>query len=201
VTSAPAPAGAASRFADRYVLSDLLGTLSSRTSAAASGTAAGVSAALAAATVGKRARSAGDAGLAAQADALVHRLVELAAEDADAHDAARRALDEPRSVEGARDFQLGTVLHRAADVPLQIAEAAADVVMLAEATAEVAVASDRPDTTAAALLAAAAARAAAHLVVVNLAARTGDARELRAKAAVEAAARGAAALEGEGARG
>lgn len=201
MTSAPAPAGAVSRFADRYVLSDLLATLSSRTSAAASGTAAAVSAALAAATVGKRARSAGDAGLAAQADALAHRLVGLAAEDADAHEAARRALDEPRSVEGARDFQLGTVLRRAADVPLQIAEAAADVVLLAEATADVSAANDRPDTTAAAVIAAAAARAAAHLVVVNLTARAGDERAVRAKTAVEAAARGAAALEGEAGRG
>ena len=187
MTSAHASAVAASRFADRYGLTGLLSSLASRASAPAAGSAAAASAALAAALVAKIARGSDQPGIAAQADALAARLTELAAEDADAFEAATLALAEPRGDSDGRDFRLGTALHRAADVPLRIAEAAADVVTLAGSIASLAPPGERGDATGAALLAAGATRAAAHLVTINLTARPGDKRDARARGAVESA--------------
>ncbi|HST16395.1 MAG TPA: cyclodeaminase/cyclohydrolase family protein [Gaiellaceae bacterium] len=192
---------AASRFADRYGLTGLLATLSSRASAPAAGSAAAAAAALAAALVAKIARGADEIGIAAQADALAARLTDLAAEDADAFEAATLALAEPRGSSGGRDHVLGTTLQRAADVPLRIAEAAADVVTLAAGLAALASPGERGDPTGAALLAAGATRAAAHLVTINLTSRPGDKRDARAKAAVQSVDRDVETLGTDAARG
>jgi formiminotetrahydrofolate cyclodeaminase len=201
VTSTSASDVAASRFADRYGLTGLLSSLSSRSSAPAAGSAAAVSAALSAALVAKIARGTDEIGLAAQADALAARLTELAAEDADAFEAATHALAEPRDPSGARDYLLGTALQHAADVPLRIAEAGADVVTLAASIASLAAPGERADATGAALLAAGATRAAAHLITINLVSRPGDERDARARAAVEAVDRLAEALTNDAANG
>jgi formiminotetrahydrofolate cyclodeaminase len=195
VTRAPVPStAAASRFGDRFGLAAFVELLSSPTETPASGSAAAAAAALAAALVANVARSASDPGTAAQADALSSRLTALTAEDADAFEAALRALEQPGDGSETHDYLLGTMLRRAADVPLQIAEAAGDVALLAGAVAEIAPAGQRADVVGAALLAEGAARAAAHLVDVNLASRPGDERHVRAHDAVAAAAATTAAL-------
>lgn len=185
-----------SRFGDRFGLASFVESLSSPTETPASGSAAAAAGALAAALVANVAHSAADPGIAAQADALAARLTAMAAEDADAYEAALRALEQPGDGSETRDFLLGTMLRRAADVPLQIAEGAGDVAMLASAIAEVAPAGQHADIVGAALIAEGAARAAAHLVDINLASRSGDERHLRARDAVAAAAAAVTALGG-----
>ena len=185
-----------SRFGDRFGLASFVESLSSPTETPASGSAAAAAGALAAALVANVAHSAADPGIAAQADALAARLTAMAAEDADAYEAALRALEQPGDGSETHDFLLGTMLRRAADVPLQIAEGAGDVAMLASAIAEVAPAGQRADLVGAALLAEGAARAAAHLVDINLASRSGDERHLRAHDAVAAAAAAVTGLGG-----
>jgi formiminotetrahydrofolate cyclodeaminase len=198
VTPASVSSSAAtSRFGDRFGLAAFIESLSSPTETPASGSAAAAAAALAAALVANVARSASDPGTAAQADALAARLTALTAEDADAFEAAVRALEEPADGSETHDFLLGTLLRRAADVPLQIAEAAGDVALLAHAIAELAPAGQRADAVGAALLAEGAARAAAHLVDINLASRPGDERHARAHDAVSAASSSVGALVGE----
>ncbi len=107
-------------------------------------------------------------------------------------------MEQPGDGSETHDYLLGTMLRRAADVPLQIAEAAGDVALLAGAVAEIAPAAQRADVVGAALLAEGAARAAAHLVDVNLASRPGDERHVRAHDAVAAAAATTTALVGNG---
>ena len=197
MTPASLPSSAAtSRFADRFGLASFVESLSSPTETPASGSAAAAAAALAAALVANVAHSAADPGTAAQADALAARLTVLTAEDADAYEAALRALERPGDGSETHDFLLGTMLRRAADVPLQIAEGAGDVALLASTIAEDAPAGQRADLVGAALIAEGAARAAAHLVDINLASRSGDERHLRAKDAVVAAAAAVTALGG-----
>jgi formiminotetrahydrofolate cyclodeaminase len=144
--------------------------------------------AAAASIVCAAARDAGDGTAAAQAVALRARLERLAAEDADALAAARSALasvaEGPPS--DARDFELGRTLERAAAVPLEIAEASADVAALARDLAERIDPSLAPDLEAAARLASGVARAAAHLVEVNLVVGQADERAARARAAAAA---------------
>ena len=129
------------------------------------------------------------AGVAAQARALRGRLVRLAADDTIAYATVLSAL---RAADGTaeRDFDLGRALIGAAEVPLQIAEAAADVAELAALAATEGKGTLRPDAAAAAALAEASARASAHLVDVNLATVAGDDRSGRVAelaAAAEAA--------------
>lgn len=187
---------ASSRFGDRFGLAAFVGSLSSPTETPASGSAAAATGALAAALVANVAFAAHDPGTAAQAEALAGRLTALAADDADAYDAAVRALDRPGDGSETHDFLLGTMLRRAADVPLQIAEAAGDVAVLAAATAAIAPAGQRADAVGAARIAEGAARAAAHLVEINLVARPGDERQIRAREAVAAAVAANVALDG-----
>ena len=77
-----------------------------------------------------------------------------------------RACAEAETAEARRD--LGTLLERAAQIPLDIAESAVDVASLAAVVAERGDQALRADAVAAALLAQGAARAAATLVEVNL---------------------------------
>lgn len=135
------------------------------------------------------------AGAAAQAACLRARVAPLAPLDAEAYEAALEAFARPDDGRD-RDAELGRKLSRAAEVPLRVAEAAADVAELAAIAAERGDHRRRPDAVAAALLAAAAARAAAHLVAVNLAALPGDDRVERAEAAAAAAAAAASRAAG-----
>jgi methenyltetrahydrofolate cyclohydrolase len=147
--------------------------LSSSEAVPASGWAAGVSAALGAALLAKAAaRSEGwreAAGARAQALDLRDRLLALAARDARAYESALAALER-------RHSGLARALAAAADVPLALAETAADVALLAAEATERADGHSRADAAAAASLAAGAARAAAKLVAVNLATVAGDER-------------------------
>ena len=172
---------------------DLLADLAGEAPAPASGSAAALVGALAAALVAKAARNSrawDDAGGAiAQAELLRSRLEELVQADSDAYEAALAALHLPHELAARdRNILLGTTLARAADVPLAIASAAADVSALADHVATSCEPGVRPDAVAAAALAAGAASGAAHLVRVNLATTGDDERAGRADAAASAAA-------------
>jgi formiminotetrahydrofolate cyclodeaminase len=141
--------------------------------------------------VARRSRSSWDgaAGAAAQAQALERRAVSLVDSDARVWADALAALESPGE-------ELEAKLGRAADVPLQIGELAADVASLASLAAERCDGTYRGDAATAAVLADAAARAAEKLVAVNLSIGPGDERRTRARAsAVAAAASAARALD------
>jgi formiminotetrahydrofolate cyclodeaminase len=132
-------------------------------------------------------------GAAAQASALQARVARLAPLDAAAYQAVLDAFARPPDGSPSpRDWELGRKLGHAAEVPLRVAEAAADVAELAALAAERGDPRRRPDAVAAALLAEAGARAAAHLVAVNLASAPGDGRVERAERAASAASAAAA---------
>lgn len=142
------------------------------------GTAAAVSAAMAAALVTMVARGSGSwpdgAGIAAQAKALRARLTALGEDDASAFGHVLVTMRERTGTPEQRDFALGAALVNAAEVPLQIGEAAADVAELAAIAAVEGAPHLRPDAAAAAAMAEAAVRAATHLVEINLAVVPGD---------------------------
>ena len=167
--------------ADAFELAELI---SSADAVPASGWVAGVSASFAAALIAKAAsRSDGwsdSAGARAQAIDLRDRLLSLAAQDARAYEAALAALERG-------DSTIAPALFVAAEVPLALAEAAADVALLAADATERADGASRADAAAAAALAAGAARAAAKLVEINLSTQPGDERIAAAERAVETA--------------
>ena len=152
---------------------------SSRQGAGSVAARAAAEAALLVATVARETTGwGGAAGAVAQANALADRLIELAAEDAEAFAAALEALEA-----SSRDLPMR--LAHAAEVPLEIALKAADV---AEAAALVAERCDgvlRPDAAGAAALASGAALAAASLVRANLVVTQDDARLAQATRAVD----------------
>jgi methenyltetrahydrofolate cyclohydrolase len=134
------------------------------------------------------------AGVAAQAEALLDRAMQLVDEDADAY---RRALEARAEADETakpeqRDWTLGRITAAAAEPPLALARLAADLgVLCAEAGARV-----EPrvhaDVAAAAALAVAVARGARALVAANLTALPSDMRVEEADrlvAAAEASAR------------
>lgn len=126
------------------------------------------------------------AGAVAQAQSLRRRVAPLAAEDARVYEAALAAMKAPSgSTPDERDRAIEDALARAAEIPLQIAEAAADAAALAATVAERGDERVRGDAAAAAVLAAASARAAANLVAINLAAAADDARVTRARKIAE----------------
>ena len=129
----------------------------------------------------------GAAGVAAQAGKLRNRLLPLAHADAVAYAEAIEALAE---VSGGRDRHAGLArkLDRAAELPLQIAEAALDVAELAAVTAECGDGPSRTDAIAAAALAEGAVVAAVHLVELNLGTSPGDERSRLGDELVAAAA-------------
>jgi formiminotetrahydrofolate cyclodeaminase len=159
------------------------------------GTAAAAAAAMAAALVTMVARGSRDwgdgAGIASQARALRSRLTTLGDDDAAAFEHVIVTMRNGPGTLEQRDHALGEALLHAADVPLQIAEAAADVAELAALAAAEGSPQLRPDATAAATLAEAAVRAATHLVEINLATVPGDHHSQHAEmlAAAAAAAR------------
>jgi methenyltetrahydrofolate cyclohydrolase len=135
------------------------------------------------------------ASIVEQADRLRHRVAGLADEDATAYQEVLDAFALPRGTAGRRE-QIRDALHSAATVPLEIAEAAAQVARLATGVAAGGNPNLRGDAVTAAYLAEAAARSAAALVDVNV--RLGglpaelSQRAARAMAAAVGAAAGAA---------
>jgi formiminotetrahydrofolate cyclodeaminase len=171
---------------------ELLDTLASEAPAPASGSAAAIVVAMSAGLVAKTARASSDwpeaPSAVAQAEHLRRRTAPLAQSDADAYLEALAALHLPEQLESeVRDMALGQVLERAAEIPLVIAEAGADVASLAAAVADRGVPDRRAEAVAAALLAESGTRVAAHLVAVNLTVAPDDERVVRARALVEVA--------------
>jgi methenyltetrahydrofolate cyclohydrolase len=131
-------------------------------------------------------------GAVAQAEALRSRVTPLAEQNAEAYAEAVAALRQKGDQSERRDEAIAQALERAAEIPLQIGEAASDVSALAATVAERGEPSLRADAATAALLARAGAHAAATLVEVNLGTTTADQRVARAR---ELAAAAAAASE------
>ncbi|WP_354701544.1 hypothetical protein DSM112329_01863 [Paraconexibacter sp. AEG42_29] len=177
--------------------------------ATASGSAAAMTAATAAALISMAARASraswADAGGAiAQAESLRSRLQAHIATDADAYQQARsllaqsgkdrdhrgapRAPGAPAATPDERERALTSALIHAAQEPLLIAEAAAEVAEVAVWTVGDGCADHRADAVGAVLLAAAACRTAAHLVEINLGLPAGHAFRARAAAATAAVA-------------
>jgi formiminotetrahydrofolate cyclodeaminase len=173
-------------------LEAFLDELESPAPSACGGTAAAAAAAMAAALVTMVARGsvewAEGAGIASQARALRARLTTLGDDDATAFAHVITTMRDRSGTPEQRDFALGEALLRAAEVPLEIAEAAADVSELAALAAAEGSPRLRPDATAAATLAEAGVRAATHLVEINLATVPGDHHTRRAEALAAAAA-------------
>jgi formiminotetrahydrofolate cyclodeaminase len=168
-------------------LGDFLESLSAPGPVPGGGAAAALTVSFAAGLVTMAARRSADSwpearGVAAQARTLLARTAPLAQSDADAWHAALDALEEPPG-----EDELEERLTRAAQVPLAIADTAADVAELAALVAEMGDGTYRGDAAAAALLAEAGARAAEKLVAVNLTVTPEDPRLVRARRAAEAA--------------
>jgi formiminotetrahydrofolate cyclodeaminase len=129
------------------------------------------------------------AGVAAQAQAFRRRAAQLVDPSAEVWTEALAALE-------ARNDELEAKLLRAADVPVQIGEIAADVAALAQLVAERGEGTYRSDAAAAAVLADAAARIAEKLVAINLVlGRTDERRDRVRVSAANAAAAAARALD------
>jgi formiminotetrahydrofolate cyclodeaminase len=170
-------------------LGEFLERLAAARRAPGGGSAAALTVALAAGLVTMVARSSRNSwndaiGVAAQAQALVERVMPLVEADAFAWEQAAAALEET----GAGNEILERKLEAAAAIPIQIAEAGADTAALAELVADRGEGAYRADAVAAAVLAAAGAQAAAHLVAVNLSVQEGDERLARVRRSAEAAA-------------
>jgi formiminotetrahydrofolate cyclodeaminase len=163
-------------------LDGFLADVAARTPAPGGGAGAAAGCALGAALTEMAARFAELDDAVARAEALRARALALAEEDLSAYApvlaALRRPADDPERAAAIR-----AASSAAADVPLAIAEAAAEVVVLARAVAEAGRPGLRGDALAGADLAAGAARAAARLVEINLAGADGDPRLARAQAA------------------
>jgi formiminotetrahydrofolate cyclodeaminase len=130
------------------------------------------------------------AGLAAQANAIGERAVELAGTDGRAWEAALVALRDAEAEpthDPKRNFSLEQKLEAAAAAPLEIAALGADAAELAALAGEHGDATYRADAAAAAALASGSATAAAHLVRVNLGVRADDPRLARACSSEQAA--------------
>lgn len=166
-------------------LDDLLRGLEAPVPSPAGGTAAAVAAAMAASLVvmaGRESPAWPDGPVvAADAATLRDRLLELGAEDVQVVAAVLSAF---RSSDAAA---IAETLVRASDVPLEIAERAADVVELAARAATDGKRPLRPDARIAVILAEAATRAAASVVRVNVAALSGDGNEATKARLVKAA--------------
>lgn len=169
-----------------------LDQVAARTPAPGGGGAAALTAALAAGLVAMAARfsaaqlpGAGD--LAGRADQLRHRAAELVDQDAVAYGAVLGAFALPGRDEG-REQRIRSALERAAAIPQEMTEIAAQV---AEMAAQLAAAGNpnlRGDSVSAALLAEASARSAACLVDINVAlGGLGDGPSRRAADALAAA--------------
>jgi methenyltetrahydrofolate cyclohydrolase len=173
-------------------LGAFLDNLATEDPAPAAGSVAALAVAMGAALCGKVARASPDWSEApsaiAQAERLRRRTAPLAQSDAEAYEEALAALHLPDHLEvEVRDMALGQVLARAAEIPLVIAEAGADVASLAALIAERGTPDRRAEAVAAALLAEAGTQAAAYLVAVNLVVAPDDERAVQARALADLA--------------
>ncbi len=171
-----------------------LDQVAARSPAPGGGGAAALTGALAAGLAAMAARfSAGlpdAADLAARADRLRQRAAELVDEDAQAYGAVLDAFALPQdAAAGERDRRIRDALERAAAVPLQMTEIAAQVAEMAARLAGAGNPNLRGDSVSAAILAEASARSAACLVDINVAlGGLSNALSLQAARAVAAAA-------------
>jgi methenyltetrahydrofolate cyclohydrolase len=173
-------------------LREFLDRLAAEEPSPGGGSAAALGVAMGAALIAKVAKASPnwpEAGaVVAQAERLRRRTAPLAQSDADVYEEALAALHLPDQLEPeVRDMALGQVLARAAEIPLVIAEAGADVACLAAEVADRGAPERRGDAIAAALIGEAAARAAANLVAINLTVTPDDERVLRARAVTDLA--------------
>jgi methenyltetrahydrofolate cyclohydrolase len=152
-----------------------LAALAAPTPAPGGGAATATACALAAALVEMAAAISGHADVAARGAAARARALALADDDAAAYTAV---IEAQRAGDAAR---IATALSRASDVPLAIAETAAEMAEAAAGVAATGRASIRGDAIAAALLAEAATAAAARLVEINLRDSPRDPRLVRAR--------------------
>lgn len=175
-------------------LGELLDTLAGDDPAPGGGSAAAIVVAMAAGLVTKVARASSAywqeaGGVIGQAEAFRARVAPLAQADADAYEEALRALRGREHLEERyRDQQLRAALERAADIPMQIAEAGCDLACLAALLVENGNPEVRADAAAASILAEGGTRVAAKLIETNLGATEDDPRVLHVHALVEAAA-------------
>jgi formiminotetrahydrofolate cyclodeaminase len=175
------------RYLDMSV-DELLSELAAPSPVPGAGFAAAVSVAMGASIVTMAARLSSEwaegRGSAAQAETLRRRVMELASRNAEAYAEALAALEGKEERYRTRDETMADALARAADVPLEIGDAATAVAAIA---AEVA-ANGEPrfcaDCAVAASLAVAGARAAATLVDVNRGTTDDDERVKRAHAQI-----------------
>jgi methenyltetrahydrofolate cyclohydrolase len=160
-----------------------LDRIASAEPAPAGGSVAAVAVAMAAGLVAMAARLAHEWPKADEvverAETLRSTMATLALADEDAYAEVIEALRLPTGT-AARDAEVATALSGAADVPLAVAEAAAEVALLAALVAQEGNDRLRGDALVAAELAAAGARGAAELVAINLAGRD-DPRVQRAR--------------------
>jgi formiminotetrahydrofolate cyclodeaminase len=186
-------------------LRDFLDTLAGEGPAPAAGSAAAITVAMAAGLVAMVARASEGhweeaGGVVGQAETLRARVAPLAKADAEVYlDALSTLRGRELLEERYRDQQLRAALDRAAEIPLRIAEAGADLASLAALLVENGNPEVRADAAAAAVLAAGGTRAAAKLVAVNLSALEGDPRvrhvDTLAEVAAEASGRALAAAQ------
>jgi formiminotetrahydrofolate cyclodeaminase len=168
-------------------LSDFLDEVSSAEVAPGGGSVAAVAVAMAAGLVTMAARLSREqwregAGAAAQAETLRQRVTALVDLNVQAY------VDAVSTLRGSSDdHEIGVALDRAAEIPLEIGRAAADVGALAALVADQGEPSVRADVATAALLSQAAARTAATLVEVNLGTTEDDDRVAAAREFAEAA--------------
>jgi formiminotetrahydrofolate cyclodeaminase len=175
-------------------LEDLLDRISDDGLAPGGGSASALTVAFAARLVAMVARCSPDwleaGGIAAQANAIGERAVQLASTDGRVWESALVALRDAEAADGddpRRSFALERKLEAAASAPLEIASLGADVAALAAEAGDNCAATYRADAAAAAALAAGGAAAAAHLVRVNLGVRGSDPRLAGALASEQAA--------------
>jgi len=163
-------------------LDAFLAAVAERTPAPGAGAAAAAGCGLGAALAEMAARFGGLAPEASQAAALRAEALRLGDEDLTAYVPVLEAQRLPRE-DPARPARLRAAASAAAEVPLAIAEAAAEVAGLARDVARDGKPGLRGDALAGADLAAGAARAAARLVEINLHDAPGDDRAARARSA------------------
>ena len=175
-------------------LAIFLDRIASEQAAPGGGAAAATAVAMAAGLVGMSARLSHDklddsAALSARADALRARAAPLAQADARAYGRVLEAYRMPKNEDPrARREEIAKALSAAADIPLEVAEIAAEVASLGVGLAENGNANLKGDSIAATLLAEAGARSAAVLVAINLRDNQDHRRERAEKLATSASA-------------
>jgi methenyltetrahydrofolate cyclohydrolase len=163
-------------------LGEVLDTLAGEGPAPGGGSAAAIVVAMAAGLVTMVARASRDhweeaGGVIGQAETFRARVAPLAQADVKVYTEALGTLRTRDRLEARyRDQKLEAVLERAAEVPIKITEAGADLASLAALLVEHGNPEVRADAAAAAVFAEAGARAAAKLVEVNLGATKDDPR-------------------------